>query len=120
MVAMDIRVLVCGGRDFLDYKNVREVLDAYQIDTIINGGATGTDALARRYAIENNIKIETYYADWDRYGRQAGPIRNAEMIKCKPDLIIAFPGGKGTANMIKLGRTHNIPVKIVNAGTCFR
>lgn len=111
-----MRVLVCGGRDFNDYERLKEILNYYwipvrAIDVIIHGGAIGADTLAGKYAKENNIFVERYPADWDKYGKVAGPIRNKQMLdEGKPDLVIAFPGGKGTAHMVKIAKEANIKV----------
>lgn len=111
-----MRVLVCGGRDYKD----REVLfrtlsniDAYEyhIDTIIEGGARGADMLAREWAIENRRGYITVEADWDRFGRQAGPVRNQQMlVQTRPELVVAFPGGKGTADMVERAKKAGLEV----------
>lgn len=111
-----MRVLVCGGRDFDDHMLLVKTLLEYQtekpITCIIHGNARGADTLADRFADLTGIPKEVYPADWDKYNKAAGPIRNAQMItEGKPDLVIAFPGGKGTANMIKQAKDAGIPVK---------
>lgn len=106
------RILVCGGRDFADYKLLKETLDAIgDIRHIIHGGASGADTLAGRYGSEMGINISRYDALWDQHGRSAGPIRNARMLReGKPDMVIAFPGGRGTANMIQQAEEAGVPV----------
>lgn len=109
------RVLVCGGRDYTNFEQVDRVLSLLAkvepIEVIIQGGATGADDLARAYAEEKGIPTITEEADWVTHGDAAGPIRNTAMIKKhKPTIIIAFPGGKGTANMVKQGKMHKIKV----------
>lgn len=100
------RVLVCGGRGYLDYKRLTYALDKFQekvapIEVIIHGDARGADTLAGWYAREKDIRVEAYPADWNRYGKQAGHLRNRQMLdEGKPDVIIAFPGGPGTKNMV--------------------
>jgi ABC-type Fe3+-hydroxamate transport system substrate-binding protein len=109
----DLRVLVCGGRDYNDYKSVKAMLDplVHDISLIIQGGAKGADSLASRWACENGIPEEEYEANWKDYGKGAGPRRNTEMIEeGKPDLVIAFKGGKGTQNMMKQAIANKIPV----------
>lgn len=116
MSAKKLRVLVCGGRDFDD---IDEFIDVWalitqgrRVNTIIEGGARGADLLAKMWARDNNYKLETYSADWEKYGKSAGPRRNAEMLKTsKPDLVIAFPGGKGTANMVKQAQAAGVEVR---------
>ena len=84
------RVVVAGCRDFNDYKTAREYID-FCISKIkkenelifVSGGCRGADALGERYALENGYKIERYPADWEKYGKSAGPIRNKEMAQKK-------------------------------------
>jgi hypothetical protein len=100
------RVLVCGGRDFSDRALVFSELDKHSADwgpfeVVINGGATGADRWAREWAEARGILIVTFLADWKKFGPPAGPIRNQRMIdEGKPDLVIAFPGGAGTLDMM--------------------
>jgi hypothetical protein len=82
------------------------------VTTLIEGGATGADSLAHAWAVTNEIPIETYAANWRTHGRSAGPLRNARMLRVgKPDLVVAFQGGSGTANMIQLAETAGIEVR---------
>ena len=107
-------ILVCGGRNFTDQCMVDSVLDWSSIRgdiRIINGGAKGADACATRYAKENNHLYKEYKADWAVNGRAAGPLRNREMLREEDiSLVIAFPGGKGTADMIRQARAKGIEV----------
>lgn len=108
-----MHVLVCGGRDFQNKDFLEGTLDRLnnfvKINEIIQGGAPGADKLAREWARERNIKINTFYAQWIKYGLAAGPIRNQQMLdEGKPNLVIAFPGGKGTANMIELAKKAGV------------
>jgi SLOG family YspA-like protein len=106
-----MKVLVCGGRDYNDYETVRIELDKIRdITEIIHGGARGADTLGGKYAAENNIRCTTVPALWDRYGKSAGYRRNVEMLRHNPDVVLAFPGQKGTAMMIKLAKEANVRV----------
>lgn len=97
-----MRVLICGGREFGNTELFYSTLDTYDITHIISGGARGADRLAEYYAKGKELPITIYPAQWRKYGKSAGPIRNEQMlIEGRPDLIIAFPGGKGTADMIR-------------------
>lgn len=109
-----MRVLVCGGRDYRDVLTVGTTLGGIHlnggIDVIIEGGATGADDLARRYAEWQGIQVETYPADWT-LGKAAGPIRNRQMLEeGRPDLVVAFEGGAGTRNMVKQARRAGVRV----------
>lgn len=109
-----MKVLVCGGRDFSDSAWVFRVLDSLNPDHIIEGGATGADAFAQAWAIHRCKTLSTVQADWKRHGKRAGSIRNQEMIdRFHPDLVIAFPGGRGTADMIRRAKKAGIEVNDV-------
>lgn len=76
---------------------------------IIHGGAKGADSLAGRWANQRGIPTVCMEANWQYYDKQAGMIRNEWMIKyCNPDLVIAFPGGRGTAGMCSLAKKYNV------------
>src|SRR5215217_1525695 len=110
-----MRVLVCGGRDFTDAEYLAATLESLgPITRIIHGGAPGADMLAGDWALRNKIPVEVYQANWLMFGKAAGPRRNAEMLaKGKPDMVVAFPGGKGTADMIRRAKAAGVPVKEV-------
>lgn len=106
---MNRKVLVCGGREYADTERVRAVLDDEHqrdpIGLIIEGGATGADTLARQWATDRGVEVITVPALWKVHGKAAGPIRNQRMLEnYAPDLVIAFAGGKGTADMVR--RAH--------------
>jgi hypothetical protein len=112
-----MRVLVCGGRDYTNKIRVYKVLNEYLsiVALIIEGGAKGADALARAWAKEHCVPYSTYEADWEKYGRAAGPIRNTRMQKeGKPDLVIAFGGNTGTNHMVKIAKAAKIPVREID------
>lgn len=109
------RILVTGGRDYDDLWTIHEVLDgihkATPITCLIEGGSLGADRFARSWAERNGVRIETYKADWTTLGRVAGPRRNERMInEGQPDRVVAFPGGKGTANCVSQARRALLPV----------
>ena len=117
-----MRVLVCGGRHYANRQNVYNTLDEIAgiteekplpLDfTLIHGGATGADALADDWGVINWVLIREFKADWKRYGRAAGPIRNKQMLdEGKPDIVIAFLGGEGTRGMIALARAAGVPIR---------
>jgi hypothetical protein len=111
-----MRVLVCGGRAYRDPRRVKAVMDKFHnsgegIDVLIEGGAHGADRLARLWAQSEPVPIETYEADWENQGSFAGPARNARMLaEGKPDLVIAFPGGRGTADLVRKARKAGVEV----------
>lgn len=101
-----MKVLVCGGRDYDDRDKVFSVLDGlkekYGIDYVIEGGAKGADSIAKEWRQERGIIGATFKADWNKWGKRAGVIRNTSMLFAgNPDYVIAFPGGRGTENMLE-------------------
>lgn len=111
---LPLRVLVTGGRDYSDKEYLFHVLDRWHaergIDCIIEGAATGADHLAGLWAIERGVPLETYPAQWE-LGKRAGMLRNAQMlIEGKPHVVIAFPGGSGTENMIQIAEKQGVTV----------
>jgi len=109
-----MKVLVCGGRSFDDRALVEQTLDAIEVTQIIEGGARGADKLAREWAESRGVPVRTFKPDWKRFGRGAGPKRNQQMLdEGKPDLVVAFPGGSGTENMMRLGRAADVRVRVV-------
>jgi hypothetical protein len=130
-----MRVLVCGGRDFgevpmgcpenarhsqekrahaersLLHATLATVMVDKGISAIIHGGARGADSEAGYWARRNLIPEIRFDADWKALGNAAGPIRNQRMVdEGKPDLVIAFPGGTGTADMIRRAERTGIHV----------
>lgn len=113
-----MRVLVTGGRHYSDKSRVYSTLDKIHAQTpiscIIEGGATGADRIGRMWALERSVDVLTFPADWKAHGRAAGPIRNQQMIdEGNPDLVVAFPGGAGTANMVGLASGTGVKVYVV-------
>ena len=110
------RILVCGGRTYRGVHYVHNTLDAlvqYFDDefVIITGGAPGVDAYAFVWAQDKGYPTIVMDASWRFYKKGAGSIRNSWMLKwAAPDLILAFPGGSGTANMVAQGKDAGITV----------
>lgn len=113
-----MRLLVCGGRRYLDCYTVNWFLDDFArrmgITLLIEGGATGADKLARDWATTHGVAVKTFAVsqqEWDTLGKKAGPLRNQKMIdEGRPDHCIAFPGGRGTADMVNRCLRARIPV----------
>jgi len=109
-----MKVLVCGGRGYNNYQFVEECLSGFRISEIICGGAQGADQLAIWYAARHSIPYKICQAQWNVLGNKAGPSRNLSMIlNFSPGLIIAFPSGNGTENMIYTGLLFRIPTLTV-------
>jgi hypothetical protein len=110
-----MKVIVCGGRKFHDYDALERYLDMlhalHRFTLVIHGDARGADSLAKYWANQRHIESHAYPADWDTFKRSAGPIRNKKMLdQGQPNLVVAFPGGEGTKDMMKQARTAGVPV----------
>lgn len=115
------RVIIAGGRNFSDYALLKERCDYFLQNkmkegrvVIVSGHASGADALGERYAQERHLSLEAHPADWNKHGRAAGPIRNAEMAEVA-DALIAFWDGvsRGTKNMIDTAKSKGLKVAVV-------
>ncbi len=116
-----MRLLVCGGRNYGEtdteqaaeiYFAIRAIHDETPISALIQGGAKGADRCAAEVAKDLGIKVVTVPADWATHGKSAGPIRNQRMIDAfKPDLVVAFPGGRGTADMVARAQAAGLEVR---------
>lgn len=126
-------VLICGGRDFGNIKEERDfilgTLEQLAIKEwprleedeygnwlpdvrVVSGGAKGVDSVAIDWAVVNWLSFKEYKADWEKYGKGAGTIRNKQMLDEEDvNVVVAFPGGRGTANMIKQAKERGIEVK---------
>lgn len=119
-----MRVLVCGDRNFEDATHMRMVLfskfDPDDTVTLIHGDARGADRLSETVLtgyFKGGFEIKRFPADWNKYGKGAGPIRNKQMLdEGKPDLVIAFlaEGSRGTANMISQAEKAGVKVEVIN------
>jgi hypothetical protein len=109
------RIIVCGGRDYQEPGKVYMALDRMHavkpISCVIEGGAMGADHWGRRWANHNRVELLTFHANWHVHGKAAGPLRNQRMIdEGKPDGIVAFPGGRGTADMVSRAEAAGLKV----------
>ncbi len=118
------RVVVAGCRDYNDYnqakvhieKCIERIREEYTL-VFLSGGCRGADMLGERYARENGFAVEHYLAQWERYGKKAGPKRNLQMAEVC-DYVICFWDGKsrGTACMISYAKKLNKPLRIIKIG----
>lgn len=110
-----MKLLVCGGRNFSDLELLDRSLTAvhrkHGIGLLIHGGATGADRLSGEWAERNGIHSARVDALWKSGGRAAGPERNrAMLVYLLPDAVVAFPGGRGTQNMISQAKAAGVAV----------
>lgn len=118
-----MRILVCGDRNWNDYDLIAQKLNGIGAGPhiIIEGEARGADTMGARYAFTLNYTCLAYPADWTKYGRAAGHIRNTQMlVEGKPDLVLAFhddiENSKGTKNMVNQAKKAGIPVEVISHG----
>jgi hypothetical protein len=113
-----MKLIIAGGRDFDDYELLKRecirLLGEHNITHVISGMARGADSLGVKFAEGWNIDILKFPANWNKFGKSAGYIRNEEMAK-NGDILIAFwdKKSKGTNHMINLAKKYNLIVKIV-------
>ncbi len=113
MVSVGSLLLVCGGRTFGDRACVRRSLVqawAAGFRRLVCGGAKGADTLASEVGRELGFQVRVVPADWARFGRSAGPRRNQAMLCLRPACCLAFPGGRGTADMVARCRASGVRV----------
>jgi predicted Rossmann-fold nucleotide-binding protein len=122
------RVVVCGGRRFavpvegkpadlvaLELQYLQETLTKlhhkHKFALLIHGGASGADEQAGAWAKSKELPTLVFHAQWRKFGKDAGPLRNQQMLSSgRPDLVIAFPGGLGTKDMVKRAYMQNYTV----------
>lgn len=117
-----MRVLVCGDRLWRDSHMVHAHLSSLKAElgtfTVVEGGATGADVEAANAARHLDLPVETFKADWIKYGRAAGPRRNRQMLDTKPDLVLAFHDdiehSRGTKDCVGEARRRGIAVRVVS------
>ena len=112
------RVIIAGSRGFNDYSLLSKTMDSLLINvsspiTVVCGMARGADSLGERYAMEKGFQVDRFPAEWDRYGKSAGVIRNEKMAK-NADALVAFWDGRshGTKNMIDFASAYGLEVRI--------
>lgn len=113
------KVIVAGGREFNDYILLEEKLDKILSKRlpdveIVSGTARGADKLGESYAHKNKLHIKQFPADWNKYGKAAGPRRNKQMAEYADACIVFWDGkSKGTKSMINLANEQGIPIRII-------
>jgi len=114
------KVVIAGSRDYNNYDEAKQYIDFCLSNIrnenniiIVSGCATGADTIGERYAKENGLIVEKYPANWQKYGKSAGPRRNKYMAEIS-DYIICFWNGqsKGTKSLIGYAKMYNKPIRI--------
>jgi hypothetical protein len=118
-----MRVLICGDRNWKDYKLIKVTLSAIpDVSLVIEGECRGADVFGKAAALSLGIPVEKYPADWNAHGKAAGPIRNRLMLDAgKPDLVLAFHDdiehSKGTKDMKNVAESAGIEVRVITHET---
>lgn len=127
----ELRMIIAGGRDFTDYAMLKENVKRVLLDfvrthpcnriKIISGHANGADKLGERFSEEFGLEVIKLPANWDKYGKQAGILRNIDMAKYAVNnnnfgVLVAFWDGtsKGTKHMIDCAKTHGLEVHVIS------
>ena len=120
MIKTKFTVLLCGGRNWADRDKVRNLLTGFDADTtlIVEGGCRGADTIGREEAEKLGIEVITEKAEWEKFGKAAGRIRNQMMYDTyHPDMILAFhedlKSSKGTKHMIEVAVKGGTPFRLV-------
>jgi len=113
-----IKIAIVGSREFNNYQLFREMLLSLlpnETVMIVSGGAKGTDSLAERFANEYSIPFCKFPANWEKYGKSAGVIRNKQITEFS-DRVYAFwdNESKGTKNTIELFKSLGKGCIIIN------
>lgn len=118
-----IKLIIAGGRDFNDYNLLQLETQRFLVEqqfkpsqvTIISGHAKGADMMGEVFAHKYKFNLEIYPADWNQFGKRAGPIRNEEMAKFGTHLLLFWDGqSKGSKNMLENAQKYELTYKIIN------
>lgn len=110
-----MKTIIAGSRDITNYDVVLKAISDSEINIteVVCGMAKGVDSLGREWAIENNIPVTEFFADWETWGRFAGPKRNREMAEYADALIAVWnEHSPGTKNMINQARARGLRIYI--------
>lgn len=115
---VSMKILCCGDRNWTNYHVIKKYLSSFPKNTIIiEGEARGADIISKEIAESLGLMVIKFPADWDKYGKSAGPIRNRQMLDQNPDMVYAFhndiKNSKGTKDCVTEAIFRNIPVKII-------
>ena len=111
-------IIICGDRNWKNYESILNFVKTLDKNIIvIQGGCSGADLLAKKASQECGLVCVTMNANWKKYGKVNGPLRNEQMLEISPEFVVAFHSNiedsKGTKNMIELAKSASIPVMII-------
>ena len=110
-----MKVILAGSRTITDYEELCSaiLLANFEITEVVSGKAKGVDTLGERFAKEFGLPVKEFPANWDKYGRSAGHIRNEEMAKYAEACICLWDGkSRGTKSMIHLSEKYNLKLYV--------
>jgi hypothetical protein len=112
-----MKLIIAGRRNFTNYKQLvqkcDDLLKGKSNIEIVSGTCKGADKLGEQYAKQRGYKLTQFPADWNKYGKVAGPIRNQQMANYANTLIAFWDGkSRGTRNMIQLAKSSNLNIRI--------
>ena len=112
-----MKIVVCGDRNWIDEAKIHKFLLNHEKDTIITGGCSGADKITERLCGELKIECKIYNADWEKFGKGAGFIRNNLMLNNNPDLVVAFHSSiedsKGSKMCLILAERRGIETLVI-------
>lgn len=112
-----MKTIIAGSRNINDYNLLLEAVNKsnFNITCIISGGAKGVDSLGERYSIEHKLPLGIFNAKWEKYGKNAGYLRNKEMVENADALIAIWDGkSKGTKHMIDIAKERELDTYVLN------
>jgi YspA, cpYpsA-related SLOG family len=120
-----MNILICGSLDWNDFPTIKKYLEEVKnqsqaVITIIHGGCKGADSIGGYLAQQLGFQVRVFKADWNKYGKAAGPIRNQQMlVEGSPNLVVAFhndlENSKGTLDMVSRARKAEIKVLVIKS-----
>lgn len=111
-----MKLIIAGSRSFCDYQMLKKIVSVNKgITEIVSGTARGADSLGEKYGEEKKLKVTKFPANWDKYGKKAGYIRNIEMALYADEAIVFWDGkSKGSKNMIEICKEYAVPCFVVH------
>lgn len=114
-----MRILITGSRTWVDEERIRTIFEGFGFNpaatTLVSGGCPqGADMMCENIALDLGWHVELHHADWERYGKRAGFIRNAEMVNLGADMCVAFimDHSKGATMTVNLAEKAGIKTYI--------
>ena len=114
-----MKIIIAGSRNMVPIKEDWALLDRLLLEMaiteVVSGCAKGADTFGEEWADDQKLPVKKFPAEWDKYGRAAGPIRNKQMAKYADGLVaFRFKNSKGTTNMIKQARERGLKVVVID------